>query len=75
MTAVTLRRYYDDWQVTRGAQRWTPPVMVRKSFGGRWVVTHRGIGKSSFPTLRDVRAWCESPDGRDWLDSLPGGAA
>jgi hypothetical protein len=69
---VTLRRHDGDWQVTRGSQRWTPPVYVRRGIDG-WLVTHRGIGVSGFPRLRDVRTWLDSPpDGARWLDSLDG---
>lgn len=71
MTAVTLRRLMSgDYQVMRGEQRWTPPVLVRRSFDGGWSVTHRGIGKTGFRTQRDVRRWLNSPDGAKWLDSL-----
>jgi hypothetical protein len=73
---VTLRRYDGEWQVTRGKQRWTPPVLVRHSryYDRGWSVTHRGTGVEGFRTHADVRAWCNGPDGRDWLDSLPAGA-
>lgn len=74
MSAVTLRRYQGDWQVTRGSQRWTPPVLVSRSAFGGWSVTHRGIGLTGYGTLAEVRAWCESGEGTRWLDSRDGAA-